>query len=189
LCVVPPTTATLLASGEVKFVPSKVTPALATGYQVRLCADKTAATPLAVSNVATIYIVENMSSRETQACPRPDCTSVLHPTAFVPPSAAPTERPTKIYTYFAVNLSPTRIPPPPEFLYLGAGHPRVTPPRKISAGEYRFTITFTFRIGNDGAHWGFNFCTKDTVTTDGLGLPGHGHCGDRRVRATTRYLG
>jgi hypothetical protein len=82
-----------------------------------------------------------------------------------------------------------RRPPPPIYLYLGAGHPRVTRTRKVSAGEYRFTIKFTFRIGNNGAHWGFNFCVKDSVTADGIGLPGRHHCGDKRIRATTRYLG
>jgi hypothetical protein len=139
--------------------------------------------------VATLYVLEYKPFRESHRCPRPDCTSVLHVNAFVPTSAMRTERAKKIYPYFAVNLSRSRIPGPPVFLYLRAGHPRVSRTERLSAGEYRFAIKFTFRIGNDAAHWGFNFCTKDTVTTDGIGLPGHGHCGDKRVRAKTRYLG
>jgi hypothetical protein len=181
--------AKLVASGNVKFSFSKVTPVLATRYKVGLFANKTARNPLAVSNVATIYVVISMPFRESPKCPRPDCTTVLHVHAFVPPSAMRTERAKKIYTYFAVNLSPTHIPPPPKFLYLGAGHPRVTRTRRVSAGEYTFTIKFTFRIGNDAAHWGHLYCIKDTVTTDGIGLPGHHHCGVKRVPARIRYLG
>jgi hypothetical protein len=180
----------LLAAGTVNFAFSKVTPLLATRYKVGLFAGKTATTPLAVSNVATIYVAEYMPFRETHNCPRPDCTSILHVNAFLPPSAMRTERAKKIYPYFAVNLSPTRIPPPPERLYLGAGHARVSRTRRVAAGEYRFTIKFTFRIGNhDAAHWGFLYCTKDTLTTDGIGLPGRHHCGDKRVLARTHYLG
>ena len=180
---------TLLAGGKVKFSFNKVTPVLATRYKVALFANKTATAPLAVSNVATIYVVIYMPFRESNKCPRPNCTSVLHVSAFVPPPAMRTERAKKIHTYFAVNRSRTHIPPPPEFLYLGAGHPHVTRTRKVSAGEYRFTIKFTFRIGNDAAHWGFLYCIKDTVTRDGMGLPGHHHCGDKRVLARARYLG
>jgi hypothetical protein len=176
-------------NGHTKFEFNKLTPELATRYKAELFANKTATTPLAVSNVKTVYVVVNMPFRESHTCPRPDCTSVLHVNAFVPASAMRTERAKKIYTYFAVRLSPTGVPPPPTYLYLGAGHPHVTRTRKVSAGEYRFTIKFTFRIGNNGAHWGFNFCIKDSVTADGIGLPGRHHCGDKRIRATTRYLG
>jgi len=166
-----------------------VTPKFATRYKVELFASKSSTKPLAVTSVATVYVVENLGLKESASCPRPDCTSVVHVNAYLPPSAMRTERPKKIYTYFAVRLSPGGIPPAPKYLYLGAGHPRLTRTRKVAADQYRFTVRFTFRIGNNGAHWGFNLCNKDTEKTDGLGLPGHHHCGDKRIPNFIPYLG
>ena len=61
--------------------------------------------------------------------------------------------------------------------------------RRISATEFEQTLTFAFTIGNDGAAWNWNGCTKDTVSADGLGLPGSHGCGAHRVLATASYLG
>jgi hypothetical protein len=180
---------TIGQTGDVGYSFRHVTPALATRYRVELFADGTTTTPLATSKVSIIYVVKGMSITETHRCPRPDCTSVVHVKVFLPPQVMRAERAKKLDTYFAVNLSPSHIPPPPGMLRLGAGHPRVTRSRKISAGEYGFSVTFTFRIGNDAAHWGFRFCAKDTVATDGLGLPGRHACGRRTIIAALYYLG
>jgi len=181
--------ATVRADGNVKVTFDKLTPHLATRYKIKLFADRASVTPLAVSDITTIYVVGIAPYRESNKCPRPDCTTVLHVRVFVPPSTMRIERAKRIYTYFAVNLSPSRIPPPPRFLHLGAGHPRITGIRKVAPDEYRFTLKFTFRIGNDAAHWGFNYCVRDTLRKDGLGLPRHFHCGDKRILRRTRYLG
>jgi hypothetical protein len=180
---------TLGHSGTVNFSFRKVTPVLATRYQVELFADGTATTPLASSKIKIIYVAKYVPVTETHRCPRPDCTSVVHIRVFLPAQAMRSERAKKVYTYFAVNLSPSHVPPPPTMLRLGAGHPRVSRIRKIAAGEYVFSVTFTFRIGNDAAHWGFHFCSKDTLASDGLGLPGHHHCGARAIVAGIYYLG
>jgi len=180
---------TLHGSGTVAYSFNKVFPALATRYRTELFADSTAATPLATSSVKIIYVVKDRLISESHTCPRPDCTSIVHVKVVLPAQAMRAERAKQVYTYFAVNLSPSRIPPPPKVLRRGAGHPRVTRTRKVSAGEYAFRITFTFRIGNDGARWAFNFCTKDAVAKDGLGLPGRHQCGNRKIRAGINYLG
>jgi hypothetical protein len=51
------------------------------------------------------------------------------------------------------------------------------------------TISFTFRIGNDGSNWNFNTCDQDTEATDGIGLPGYHGCGETRIPASVAYLG
>lgn len=180
---------TLTGSGTVTYSFPKVTPTLATRYKVELFAKKAATTPLASSAVKIVYVAAFTPTRETHRCPRPNCISTLHVRVFLPAQAMRAERAKRLFTYFAVNLSPTHIPPPPRLLRLGAGHPHVSRTRKIAADEYAFTITFTFRIGRDAARWDFNFCTKDTVATDGLGLPGHHSCGARTISSRIRYLG
>lgn len=179
---------TLHGSGTVRYA-FKVFPALATRYRTELFADSTATAPLASSSVKIIYVVKDTLITESHTCPRPNCTSIVHVRIVLPAQAMPAERAKKIYTYFAVNLSPSHIPPAPRVLRLSAGHPQVTPTRRVSAGEYTFRITFTFRIGNNAARWRFDFCTKDTVANDGLGLPGHHQCGNTKIRAGINYLG
>jgi hypothetical protein len=80
------------------------------------------------------------------------------------------------------------VPPAPKYLLLGAGDPQVTT-RRVSAAEFDLTISFTYRIGNDGSSWNFNSCDKDTEAVDGIGLPGHHGCGEARIPNSFIYLG
>ncbi len=180
---------TLTGSGTVSYSFPKVTPPLATRYKVELFMDSAATTPLASSAVKIVYVSKFTPTRETHRCPIPNCISTAHVRVFLPAQAMRAERAKRLFTYFAVNLSATHIPPPPRLLRLGAGHPHVSRIRKIAANEYAFTITFTFRVDHDNAVWLFAFCTKDTVATDGLGLPGHHSCGVRTISTRIRYLG
>jgi hypothetical protein len=66
---------------------------------------------------------------------------------------------------------------------------RTNPARCISASEYEETLKYSFTIGSHGYNWSWNSCWKDTVSKDGLGLPGHHSCGASRVLRTARYLG
>ncbi len=62
--------------------------------------------------------------------------------------------------------------------------------KKINAHEYEVTITFTFRIGNDGYFYAFRACQRDTEAKDGLNLPGQHGCGTLKVISVKRpYLG
>jgi hypothetical protein len=94
-----------------------------------------------------------------------------------------------VYPYLGLNLSATGTPPYPTWLYLNAGNARVSPPHRITASEFETTVTFTFTVGNDGAAWDWTACWKDTVSRDGLGLPGSHSCGAHRIRANFNYLG
>jgi hypothetical protein len=55
--------------------------------------------------------------------------------------------------------------------------PSVSKARRISAGKFENTISFTFAVGSDGWYWNWATCSKDTESKDGLGLPGYHGCG------------
>jgi hypothetical protein len=93
------------------------------------------------------------------------------------------------YPYFNLSLAPSKEPPSPKTLLLGAGNPHVTASRQVAPGEFELTVTFSFRIGNDAYHWNWTMCAKDTEARDGLGLPGSHGCGAKGIPATQSYLG
>ena len=107
----------------------------------------------------------------------------------MPPSALQTEMSKPEYLYFGINLAPTNEPPLPQWVLLGAGNGQATAPRRISADEFSFTVTFSFQIGSDAYHFAWRSCTKATEAEDGIGLPGHNGCGDARVLYSASYLG
>jgi hypothetical protein len=163
-----------------------VKPTLATRYQVKLFAKTTL---LATSPTQTVYVLVNGYATGGQACARPVCKETLHAYTFLPASALSIEMRKHVYPYFGLSLAPSVEPPPPTWLYLNAGHAKVSAARRISAGEYENTFTFSFIIGNNGYYWAWAGCVKDTVSLDGLGLPGHHGCGASRIRRTVTYLG
>jgi serine/threonine protein kinase len=165
-----------------------VTPALATRYKVELFQSSTASNPLASSATSTIYVAYGGNASSTPACSHPVCHQTVRLQIFVPASALNTEIAKHVYTYFGLTLSPTKVPPAPKYLLLGTGDPRVTT-RRVSAIEFDMTISFTFRIGNDGSNWNFNSCDQDTEAVDGIGLPGHHGCGQARIPGSVTYLG
>jgi hypothetical protein len=127
----------------------QVTPTLATRYQVKLFASSTASAPLGTSAMATIYVTTGGNSGNSQTCRRPVCHESIQTTNYVPPSALQTEMSKPWYVYFGINLSTGKEPPPPEWLMLNAGSGHVTAPQRISADEFRQTVTYSFQIGND----------------------------------------
>ena len=167
----------------------QVTPTLATRYQVKLFASSTASAPLGTSAMATIYVTTGGNSGNSQTCGRPVCHESIQTINYVPPSALQTEMSKPWYVYFGINLSTGKEPPPPEWLMLNAGSGHLTAPQRISADEFRQTVTYSFQIGNDAYYWDWNACTKDTEAQDGIGLPGHHGCGDARVLDAAPYLG
>jgi hypothetical protein len=165
-----------------------VAPVLATRYKVRVFASSTAKSALAVSATKYVYVGHGAYFTGSNSCPRPKCFITSHGFIFVPSTALHTEMTKHVYTYFAVNLSPSGVPPAPKFVFLNGGNPHVTV-KLIDAGEYEITVNWSFTIGNDGAHWQLNYCQQDAISKDGLGLPGHHGCGDNRLPATVPYLG
>jgi hypothetical protein len=166
-----------------------VTPILATHYAVKLFASGTATAPIATSAARALYVADEQTSNPPQKCGRPVCHETYHIDTFVPPSALGTEMAKRGYFYFGLSLGTSRIPAPPKWLYLYGGHPHVTKSRRISAGEFENTLTFSFTIGNHSYYFLPNYCTKDALATDGIGLPGHHSCGVSKIPSTLAYLG
>jgi hypothetical protein len=174
----------------------QVTPALATRYRVELFQSSTSSTPFATSGIATIYVTAGGTTSNTQTCSRPTCYESLRTTFLVPPSALQTEMSKQLNVYFGLNLAsatppapPSKAPATPQWLLLGGGNGLVMASNRISADEFSETVTFAFGIGNDAYNWDWNTCFKDTEAEDGMGLPGHHGCGDRRVLDSASYLG
>jgi hypothetical protein len=59
----------------------------------------------------------------------------------------------------------------------------------VNSQQFAVTLTFSFRIGNDGYFFEINACQRDTESKDGLNLPGHHGCGNRSISSTLPYLG
>jgi len=170
-----------------------VTPILATHYVVKLFASGTAKAAIATSKVRNVYVLAsgNVTGGKSCANDRPVCHETFHIYTIVPASALRTEMGKHIYPYVGVTLSPTSVPPPPKWLYLNAYHASVTAGRRINVGEFVHVFTFRFTIGNNGANFNWVTCDRDTVSRDGIGLPGSHGCGYlHRVSGTsTPYLG
>ena len=166
-----------------------VTPILATRYRVELFPSSTATAPVGRSATRTVYVTLSGTSGDGQACSRPVCHETFQMHVAVPASALSAEISKRWLPYFAVNLAPKVQPASPAELVLGFGDPHVTASRRISATEFRVTITFAFTVGNDGYNWSWNTCSKDSEAADGIGLPGPHGCGSSRVPASAGYLG
>jgi hypothetical protein len=187
----PVRSATLRAGGTTAYS-FTVTPTLATHYKVKLFARKTAASPLATSPVKNVYVTIGGTQTTNGPCGAPTCRVISNMIFIVPSSALRVEMSKRLYTYFDVKFGPPHgpTPPLPEWLYLNSGHPSVTAARQISADKFEMTVTFSFAVGaNSSESLAWLVCVKDTLSKDGLGLPGHHGCGASRVRRTVNYLG
>jgi hypothetical protein len=180
---------TLSATGPTAAYSFTVAPTLATRYQVKVFARKSATTPLATSPRQALYVVSNGYYTGGKNCGGPACRETFRFYTVVPSSTLGVEMSKPLYPYFAINLSATGEPPPPRWLYLNAGNASVSGARQISATEFEITVTYSFTVGNDGYYFAWAACEKDTLSIDGLGLPGSHGCGARRILWTIPYLG
>jgi hypothetical protein len=164
-----------------------VTPTLATRYAVRLFAGGTSRAAVATSPTRDVYVTEGGTTTGYSTCARPVCHERLRLWTTVPPSALSVEMGKHLYPYFGLNLAPVTEPPLPTWLYLNGGHAAVTKAQRVNAGEFETTVSFSFTIGNNAYRWNWIACAKDTLSKDGLGLPGNHGCGASRVPGT-RYV-
>jgi hypothetical protein len=166
-----------------------VSPSLATHYRVKLFKSKTASAPVAASSLQNVYVTLANVVTGLKTCGRPTCNETITLTTKVPSSGLGTELAKKVYAYFALSLSKSGTPKPPTTITANGGKASVSKATRLSATQYRFTIKFTFTVGNDGYAWVWNECSKDALTKDGIGLPGTHSCGASKVSASTLYLG
>jgi Protein kinase domain len=169
----------------------QVTPAVATRYYVSVFQDRKGKRSLGSSPAATIYVATSVNRGTGQGCTRPTCHETVTLSVHVPPSALGSEISKRWYTYFGVNLSKSAKPPAgPGVLQLGAGGPRVSAPRRVSAAEYAVTVTFTFPVGKkNGYTWYWAACVQGSEAVDGVGLPGTHGCGAKTIPTVHSYLG
>ena len=105
----------------------------------------------------------------------------------LPASAYKHESTKKSYFYFGLRLSKTGTPTFPRFLYLKKAS--ISKARRVSSTEFKNTIKWSFRVGNDGYAFAINFCSKNSESKDGTGLPGTHSCGVKKIRSNIAYLG
>lgn len=166
-----------------------VSPSLATHYWVKLFQTTTATTPVAESSLQNVYVTLANVTTGVKTCGRPTCHETLTLTTKVPSSALSTELAKRVYAYFGLSLSKSGVPKEPATLTRNGGKASISRATRLSATKYRFTIKFTFTIGSDGYAWVWDECAKDTVTRDGIGLPGSHGCGAGKISISTIYLG
>jgi hypothetical protein len=167
-----------------------VTPSLATHYDIRLFASKTAKTPITTSAVQNVYVEPGGKTTGGATCGRPVCHETFHLWWIVPSSVLGPAMKDPVYAYLGLNLGTgVNPPPPPNWLYKNGGNAKISGPFKVNAGEYETTIRYSFTIGNDAYYWLWTACGRDQVTKDGLGIPGYHSCGASRIPRTITYLG
>ena len=163
-----------------------VTPTLATKYEVQV----TGSTPDTTSGTATVYVTEwPGGTKWTTKCSNGDCTFSFQYYEELPVSAYRTETAKHFYFYFDLDpkLSAKSFP---KYLYLDKAA-SVSKAHKFNKDEFWVLVKWSVRTSlKNPARFGLaELCTKDTLTKDGLGLPGHHGCGAKRVSTSAPYVG
>lgn len=180
-------TVTLTGAASQKYS-FKVRPSVATRYTVRVWPSSTVQSPAVdVSKTVVVYVVTTQVVTHVTSCGRPVCHQSIRVTTRLPASAYRTEVRKRWFFYFGLKLAAHAEPGPPKTLTLKAI--KISKPRKVSATRFERTLSFSFRIGSHAYHWLADFCSKDTESKDGIGLPGSHHCGVKRISSRTVYLG
>ncbi len=164
----------------------RVQPSVETRYRIQLISGRTV---VKWSGAVTVYVEATVLQSGGGKCHRSPCVQTLHLSIKVPPSAFRREAGKHWFLYSGLRLGrPGHIPPLPRFLTL-ARHARASKARRGHADEFRVTLRFTFNIGGNSYRLAMNYCTRDTLSADGLGLPRHHACGNRRIKLHAGYLG
>jgi hypothetical protein len=162
-----------------------VRPIVATAYEAQVT---TGTTVDATSPTQTVYVLMTAARYKylKDKCTRTRCISTLKAWLNVPASAYKTESRKHWYLYAAVGYP--RIPK----FYTLTTYGKVSKARKISATEFELIFTWYIKLSqHHSTNWILNFCAKDTESRDGMNLPGHHGCGDRKVnvKQANKYLG
>jgi hypothetical protein len=175
-----------LASSTGKYSFS-VRPTLATKYEARVT---TGSNVDATSKVQSVYVslIERIVALRKRST-RTEAIETIRVRTYVPASAFGTETHKHWYLYLGVNRSyRTPSKTPPQYLTLSKAS-TASKAKRISATAYYVTFTFRIPLYGKNVRWFPDACTKDSVTKDGLGLPGHHGCGAKKVRSDASYLG
>jgi hypothetical protein len=164
-----------------------VSPSLATKYEAQVTTGQTVD---GTSPIKIIYVMLYGAASGPAKCSATECVMRWKSYTAVPASAYKAETAKRDYLYLGVRRSNGRVSSvPPRYLTLSPIS-TATRPRRISSTRYEQVLTFRIPLdGKKNATWWPASCTKNTESEDGIGLPGHHDCGDRRVRWSQWYLG
>jgi hypothetical protein len=161
-----------------------VRPSLATNYKVVV-----SGTDSATSSPVTAYVtLANIPTSDKVSCTRARCVETMKVSTTLPASALKTEMRKHIYLYLAIGHLRGAKPILPRDYTLSTASSASRPTRKTPS---RFVVTLKFIVPHPNARtvWARNACTKDAVSKDGIGLPGHHSCGNKHIPRNILYLG
>lgn len=160
-----------------------VKPSLATHYEIVV-----SGTDSATSSTVTVYVSAGgkVPKRYIKAkCNASLTKCVLSARVYtiLPASAYKTESRKHVYIYLAVG-DPSE---PKNYTLNGV---TATKANRVNSGEFWKTLKWTIRghINASTAPY-TQACTKDTESKDGMGLPNHHGCGNKKVPTSSIYLG
>lgn len=161
-----------------------VRPTTATAYRAQVT---TGTNVDATSATQTVYVL--LTAARVKAlplkCSRTRCTYALKVWVNVPAAAYKTESTKHTYQYAAVGY-----PKIPSVFTLSKG--TVSKAHKVSATKFELRLAWYIRVRTSGTtRWKINWCEKDTESRDGMNLPGHHGCGNRKVsvKQADKYIG
>jgi hypothetical protein len=168
------TIATTKASGSGRFHVA-VRPTHATRYRAILQS--------VASRVITVYV----TPRDTSSCNicgsiRPGTyTLVLEDVWQYPPG--PIEASGPEYVYYGLDSGTTAVP----VIHLV----KTVPLLRLSGNRLSGRASFRVHFPSHQFHWNYVTCYRDVEARDGIGLPGHHHCGDSSLTVAEykSYLG
>jgi hypothetical protein len=179
-----------LAAGHSARYSFRVRPELATNYKIQVTGTGLGTVP--DSAVKTVFVEALGAITGSRSCARPArpvCHIKLRLWVSIPASTYRTESAKHWYLYAGLRLARSHRPPAPKTLTLSRTATASKPQRK-HLYEFVITLRYQFRVGqHDAFTWRVNFCTRDSEQADGLGLPGHHGCGNKRISLRTPYLG
>ena len=152
-----------------------VKPGHATRYQVKVGS--------ASSAVLTVYVLGRQLSTICNLCQQTNApgahTLIVKATVLNPPGPVAVRAP--VYFYYGQNNG-SRVPPSTLRLVKRA-------PLDIHGQDLSSSVTYRVLFpAGEPFRFNFAFCVKDAESKDGVGLPGHHHCGDASVKLG-EYLG
>jgi eukaryotic-like serine/threonine-protein kinase len=167
----------------------RVTPTVATRYQVKLFRTGSATTPTAVSAIGTVYVTVQVAHYPGSPCSGwPICRAHFTVTIITPPQALAAEMAKHVYVYFgAGEASLASTPKQATSMQLGAAGAAATTHR-LSADSYAIVVSYSFDVGPHSAVVDTDVCTIDNLAVDGLGIPGPHQCGVQRIAVGDEYL-
>jgi hypothetical protein len=159
-----------------------VKPTIATRYEVEVL---TGSTIDVTSGTQTVYITSFADiPGNHKKCSASRCVFTYNAYIRVPASAYATEVHKHLYIYQDVWYGKAVG----KYFYLSTSA-KAAKPKRINSSEYEIALTFYIPLRHGEATWSTSFCTKDTESRDGVGLPGRHGCGNKRFPLTAVYLG